>query len=51
MRPGSSFDGIHLFCERERVWTNLLDERFRGRCLCDRRDETRGEQLQLDLGI
>lgn len=33
MRPGSSFDGRHLYCERHRVWTNLLDPRWIGRCL------------------
>lgn len=33
MRPGSSFDGRHLYCERHRVWTNLLDPRWVGHCL------------------
>lgn len=36
MRAGSSFDGKHLFCEHEQVWTNLLDKKLVGHCLCDR---------------
>lgn len=35
MRPGSSFDGTHLYCEAARRWTNLLEGRFRGHCLMD----------------
>lgn len=45
MRPGSSFDGKHLFCERFQVWTNLLDERWRGTCLAD----DRKGQLSMEL--
>lgn len=47
MRPGSSFDGRHLYCERHRVWTNLLSPKWRGHCL----DDWGGsEQLQMDFG-
>lgn len=35
MRPCSSFDGKHLYCEKHRVWTNLLDPRWLGNCLDD----------------
>lgn len=40
MREGSSFDGIHLFCEQRQLWTNLLDPRWAGGCLED--DERAG---------
>lgn len=33
MRPGSSFDGKHLYCLWAHCWTNLLDERYVGMCL------------------
>lgn len=33
MRQGSSFDGVHLFCELANVWTNLLSGRFAGSCI------------------
>lgn len=33
MRPGSSWDGRHLYCMRHQVYTNLLDPRWVGHCL------------------
>lgn len=32
-REGSSWDGVHLFCEGEKKWTNLLHPDFVGDCL------------------
>lgn len=47
MRAGSSFDGIHLFCEQRQLWTNLLDPRWAGSCLED--DEKAGAPVQMAL--
>lgn len=33
MRKGSSFDGVHLFCELANAWTNLLSGEFEGDCI------------------
>lgn len=51
MRPGSSFDGVHLFCEAAGRWTNLLDPRFAGMCIAtELLDKTpTGQQLELAL--
>lgn len=47
MRPGSCFDGRHLYCERLRVWTSLLDPRWVGRCLADWKGSEGPVQLAL----
>lgn len=48
MRPGSCFDGKHLYCERFEVWTNLLEPEWRGHCL-DPERKAKAEPKQLSL--
>lgn len=51
MRPRSDFDGKHLFCERHGVWTNLMDERYRGHCLDSDRSQLSGTVRKVQLPL
>lgn len=35
MLEGSSWDGVHCFCVKKKLWTNLLHPEYLGDCLFD----------------